>query len=90
MYYVYVLRSLKYNQFYTGYTNNLKRRIGEHEKGTVHSTKYKRPLKLVYFEACLNKEDAVKREKYLKTSYGKRYIKNRILNYLSVNITRVK
>ncbi len=84
MYYVYILRSLKYNQFYTGYTNNLKRRIEEHENGTVNSTKHKRPFKLVYYEASLNKKDAIKREKYLKTSYGKRYIKNRIFNYLSL------
>ena len=44
--------------------------------------KNRRPLKLVYFEACLNSEDATNREKYLKTTWGKRYIKSRIKNYL--------
>ncbi|MFH0771834.1 MAG: GIY-YIG nuclease family protein [Candidatus Omnitrophota bacterium] len=66
------------NNFYTGATNNLKQRIEQHSKGLVVSTKHLRPLQLVYFEACLNKADAYRREKYLKTGMGKHYIKNRI------------
>jgi putative endonuclease len=64
--------------FYTGYTSNLKKRIEEHNMGLTISTKNRRPLDLVYFEGCRNINDAMKREKYLKTTYGKRYIKNRI------------
>ena len=83
MYYVYVLQSLKDKQFYVGYTDNLKSRLEEHNSGRVVSTKSRRPLKLVYYEAGLNQQDATKREKYLKTAWGKRYIKNRLKEYLT-------
>jgi putative endonuclease len=82
-YYVYVLQSQKDRYFYVGYTNNLTVRLQNHNKGKVESTKKRTPLGLVYWEGCLNQKDAVKREKYLKTSWGKRYIKNRIINYLT-------
>ncbi len=68
---------------YIGYTNNLKKRVSEHNEGKVKSTKNRLPLKLIYFEGCLNQLDAIKREKYLKSSWGKRYIKNRLTNYLT-------
>ena len=82
-YYVYILQSVKDGLFYTGYTNNLKNRIQEHFDGKVLSTKNRLPMKLVYWEGCLNQQDATRREKYLKSSWGKRYIKNRIANYLT-------
>ncbi len=82
MYYTYVLISLKDKKFYTGYTSDIEKRLLAHNNGDVTSTKYRRPLKLVYYEACLNQADALHREKYLKTTYGKRYIKNRIKNML--------
>ena len=81
-YYIYVLRSLKDNQFYTGYTSDLKKRIQKHQKGLILSTKNRLPVELIYFEGCKNQQDATKREKYLKTTYGKRYLKNRLENYL--------
>ena len=81
-YYIYVLESEKDGEFYTGYTKDLRNRLKQHNNGEVHSTKNRKPLKLVYFEGCLNQQDATHREKYLKTSWGKRYIKNRIHNYL--------
>jgi putative endonuclease len=81
MFYVYVLLSFKDYKFYTGYTDNLKRRIDEHNKGLVASTKYRRPLKLVYYEWSLNKRDAESREKYLKSGMGKRYLNNRLIYY---------
>ena len=81
-FYIYVLRSLNDKKFYTGYTSNLERRLEKHNKGLIHSTKHRIPLDLVYFEGCLNQQDATKREKYLKTTYGKRYLKNRMVNYL--------
>lgn len=81
-YYVYVLLSEKDNQFYTGYTSNLEERLKAHEEGKVKSTKDRRPFQLIYFEGCLNQQDATHREKYLKTTYGKRYIRNRLKNYL--------
>lgn len=82
-YYTYVLLSLKDNKFYTGYTENLKLRFEEHKKGRVPSTKDRRPLKLIYSEACLDNKDAMHREKYLKTYYGKKFIKNRLKSYLT-------
>jgi len=78
MYYTYVLLSQKDGRFYTGSTGNLKERIKEHNNGEVSSTKYRRPLRLIYYEACLNKYDALRREKYLKTGMGKRYLQNRL------------
>ncbi len=82
MYYVYVLQSNQDKRFYTGFTRDLIKRIEEHNSGISIATKGRIPLKLVYYEFCLNHKDAVKREKYLKTTWGKRYIKNRIKNYL--------
>jgi putative endonuclease len=82
-YYVYVLQSEKDEKFYTGYTNNLRNRLNQHNNGLVNSTKNRIPLKLIYWEGCLSQKDATKREKYLKTAWGKRYLKNRLKNYLS-------
>ncbi|MFH1890331.1 MAG: GIY-YIG nuclease family protein [Candidatus Kuenenbacteria bacterium] len=83
MYYVYVLQSLKDKQFYVGYTKDLKNRKIEHDKDLVYSTKNRRPLVIVYYEVCLNQQDATHREKYLKSSWGKRYLKQRMKNYLT-------
>jgi putative endonuclease len=69
--------------FYVGFTHNLKKRIKDHNNGGVVSTKNRIPFELVYWEGCLNQTDATNREKYLKSSWGKRYIKNRIKNYLT-------
>ncbi len=81
--YVYVLRSVLDRQFYVGLTRKLSGRIEAHNQGLVNSTKRRRPFELVYWEGCLNKSDAAKREKYLKTAWGKRYIKTRLKNYLT-------
>lgn len=83
MYYVYVLRSNKDNKYYVGFTSNLKERINRHNKGSVESTRFRKPFSLVYYEACVNEYDALHREKYLKTTYGKRYIRNRIKEHLA-------
>jgi len=77
MYYVYILESIKDKKLYIGFTANLKRRIAEHNTGKVISTNNRRPFELLYYEACRNQDDAIKREKYLKTTYGHRYIENR-------------
>jgi putative endonuclease len=83
MFYTYVLISLKDNKFYTGYTSDIKNRLRSHNSGEVPSTKNRRPLKLIYLEACLNQDDAIHREKYLKSTYGKRFIKNRLKHFLN-------
>jgi len=81
MVYVYVLRSAFDGQLYTGCTCDLRNRLSLHNTDKVPSTKGRRPLELIYYEACLNEQDAFRREKYLKTTYGKRYIKSRCRNY---------
>ena len=83
MYYTYVLRSDKDGKFYTGYTSNLKGRFEAHCRGKVSSTRERRPLHLVYYEACTDKKDADHREKYLKTHHGKMFLKNRLKSYLT-------
>ncbi len=83
MYYTYILQSNKDKKFYTGYTKNLKLRFEQHQKGLIESTKNRMPLKLIYYEACLNQQDATHREKYLKTYHGKMFIKNRLKSYLT-------
>lgn len=80
-FYTYVLLSERDGKFYTGYTNDIEKRFEEHQNGEVSSTKYRRPLILVYYEVCLNQMDAIRREKYLKTTYGKRYLRNRMREF---------
>lgn len=81
-YYVYLLLSKKDNKWYTGCTDNLRKRLKQHNDNEVYSTKNRGPFKLIYYEACINKHDAFIREKYLKTGMGKRYLKNRLKRFL--------
>ena len=83
MYYTYVLQSKKDNNFYTGLTKNLKLRFEQHNKGLVDSTKDRKPFELIYYEACLDQDDAARREKYLKTFHGKMFLKKRLKSYLT-------
>lgn len=78
MFYTYVLKSLKDGELYIGWTVNLRERLKKHQNGLVLSTKDRRPLQLVYYEACLVEANAIKREKALKTGYGRRYLKDRL------------
>ncbi len=80
-FYVYVLLSEKDGNYYTGYTNNIQSRIKSHNSGKVMSTKFRIPLKLIYWEGCVNQQDATRREKYLKSGNGKIYLKNRLRNF---------
>jgi len=66
MFFVYILRSMKDEGFYIGYTNDLERRVEEHNKGHTFSTKSRLPLKLIYYESYLSEQDAKKREEQLK------------------------
>ena len=81
MYYVYVLHSERDHKNYTGYTNDLELRFEQHQKGKVKSTENRRPLKIIYYEASLNQTDALKHEKYLKTHYGKMFLKKRLASW---------
>ena len=78
MFYTYVLKSQSDGQLYTGWTNDLKHRLREHNLGHVQATKNRIPLKLIYYEACLEEELAIAREKQLKTGFGRAYLKRRL------------
>jgi putative endonuclease len=80
-FYVYVLESKKNGQLYIGYTRNLVHRVKEHNLGSNRSTKPYMPWNLIYYEACLNTQDAKRRERYLKTNQGGRLLKRRLKDY---------
>lgn len=82
--YVYALRSEKSGRFYIGCTSDLRKRLTQHETGRSAYTSARGPYSLIYYEACLNSNDAFAREKYLKSGMGKRYIKNRLKRFLDV------
>lgn len=84
MFYTYVLQSLKNEKWYTGYTKDLRKRFNQHNGGKVFSTRGRGPFKLIYYEACIDEEDAKAREKYLKSGMGKRFLKNRLKRFLSL------
>jgi putative endonuclease len=78
MYYVYVIQSIKDKKLYIGHTDNLIKRFKEHNTGLVKSTKPRTPFKLAYYEACNILDDAINREKSLKTGFGRAYLKRRL------------
>ena len=81
MHYTYVLYSEKDGEWYTGATSDLKSRVREHAEGLVRSTQHRRPVALVYYEGCLHRDDAYRRERYLKTGRGKRYLRQRLARW---------
>jgi putative endonuclease len=83
VYYTYVLLSEYDMKFYVGFTQNLKLRFEQHQKGLVESTEDRRPLKLVYYEACLNRNDALRPERYFKMYHGRMFLKNGLKSYLT-------
>ncbi len=83
MLYTYVIQNQN-KRWYTGYTNDLRKRFNQHNTKKSVYTKWRGHYKLIYYEACLNEEDARSREKYLKSGMGKRYLKNRLKRFLSL------
>ncbi|MUP45076.1 GIY-YIG nuclease family protein [Gramella sp. BOM4] len=77
MMYVYVLRSLKNDSMYVGMSSNVEKRICEHNSKRVRSTKAYCPWKLIHLEVFEDRISARKREKYLKSGYGKSWLKNK-------------
>ncbi|MEK9154836.1 MAG: GIY-YIG nuclease family protein [Patescibacteria group bacterium] len=84
MIYTYVIKSKKDRKWYTGSTNDLRKRFKQHSNNEISSTKGRGPFMLIYYEACVNDHDARVREKYLKTGMGKRYLKNRLKRFFSL------
>ncbi len=84
MYHTYVLRSIESGRLYTGFTSDLRKRLVEHNSGRSQYTRSRGPYELIYYEACMNVNDAAAREKYLKTGMGKRYLNNRNKRFLDL------
>ncbi len=85
---VYILFSLKDKKLYIGYTTNLKKRLTDHFHGRSKATAPRRPFKLIYCEYFFSKHDAYRREKYLKTSAGKKMLRlmlRQTMNFLKNN-----
>jgi putative endonuclease len=82
MYGVYILRSKKDKSLYIGYSNSIKRRVNEHQKGQCFSTANKRPWEIIYCELYKNREDAVHRESFFKSGWGRNYINKILYNTL--------
>lgn len=80
-FYTYVLVSLKDSRFYIGYTHDLRKRLEEHNSGKSFATKPRRPLELVYYEACPNQQDDENREDYLKSTIGRKYLSRRLHSF---------
>lgn len=81
MYYTYVICDKCNNELYIGYCSDLRVRVKEHLSKQVFSTKsFKKPV-LIYYESCISKTDAIKRENQLKTGYGRGYLKRRLKTY---------
>jgi len=77
-FYTYVLQSEKDGKLYVGYTKDLFERLEKHNEGLVAATRDRRPLTLKYYEACASEQKAIKREKYFKTGFGRRFLSQRM------------
>ena len=86
MHYIYILQSKKDNKLYVGCTQDLRKRIKMHNCGKIFSTKLRRPLVLIYYEAYQNKKDAFCREMFLKTGWGRNYIKRALTYYFKHDV----
>jgi len=81
--YTYVLLSDQDGRFYVGSAGDLRARLQKHNRGSVRSTAYRRPLRLIYYEGCWSTDDACRRERYLKSGRGGRYLKQRFGSWLA-------
>ncbi len=78
MWYAYILQSKRDNELYVGMTNDLRNRVTMHNAGKVFATRFRYPLVSIYYEAHDNKYDAAAREQFLKTGWGKNWIKKNL------------
>jgi len=83
MYYVYVLESKKDGKLYKGFTTDLQARIVQHNSGKNRSTNQRGPWNLIHYEAYISKEDALERERFLKTGWGRKNLENLLQNYFN-------
>ncbi len=78
MFYVYVLQSESDDGFYIGYSTDLRRRLSQHQEGLAFATAFRRPWRLIYYEAYREQQDAIGRERYLKSGGGRRFLKYQV------------
>lgn len=76
-YYTYVLQCSD-GKRYVGSTSDMQQRLAEHQSGSVRTTSMRLPVRLIYYEACLAKQLAQKRERYFKTGFGRKFLKDRL------------
>ena len=81
-YYVYALYNKERGFLYVGYSEDLLKRVKTHNEGKAKATKHSRPLKLIHYEAYLNKKDAKRRELYLKSTKGRTTLRCMLKEYL--------
>ena len=86
MYYVYILHSKKDGKLYMGRSDDLKRRLQEHQKGKVKATQNRLPVDLVFYEAFTDKSDSIRRERYFKSSKGRSSLKQMLRDSLKSSI----
>lgn len=79
-----MLESKKDHKWYTGVTNDLRKRFYQHQLGKSHSTRGRGPWEVIYYEMCKDEDDARSRELFLKSGMGKRYLRNRLKRFLSL------
>lgn len=78
MYYIYILESINFGKLYTGYTEDLASRLKKHNSGNVRSTKAFKPYRILYTENFDDKTPARKRELFLKSGQGRKWIKENV------------
>jgi putative endonuclease len=81
MFYVYVLHFLEDRGLYIGFSTDLRRRMAEHKHRASFATKYRGPWKLIYYEAYIDRQDAERRERYLKSGSGRRFVRQQLRRY---------
>ena len=88
MFYVYVLHSEADRGLYIGFSADLRRRMAQHREGLAFATSFRRPWRLVYYEAYLEEQDAQGRERYLKSGSGRRFLKKQLTHYFATHPVR--
>jgi putative endonuclease len=78
MFYAYILKSVKNNYFYKGHCQDLAKRIIQHNSGMTESIKPNIPFELLYYEEYETEQEAIAREKYFKSSAGRRFLKKKL------------
>ncbi len=78
MFYTYIIKSINHNYYYKGHCENIDKRLKEHNSGMTKSIQHYVPFKVVYYETFETRNEAILREKYFKSSAGRRFLKNKL------------